>query len=63
MRCSLILRCTIKQVQKLIKHDLGIVEQDVYTVRVKAGSGGNGIARYGGVGGRGGSVYVTATPN
>ncbi|KAK6055732.1 Obg family GTPase CgtA [Cooperia oncophora] len=63
MRYSLLLRATVKEVQKLIKHDLGIVEQDKFTIRVSAGSGGHGLSRYDGRGGNGGSVYVRALPN
>lgn len=63
MRYSCLLRNSIKQVQKLIKHELGVVEQDIFTVRVCAGSGGNGLARYDGRGGTGGSVFIVANPN
>ncbi|PIO60723.1 hypothetical protein TELCIR_17773, partial [Teladorsagia circumcincta] len=45
MRYSPLIRATIKEVQNLIKHDLGVVEQDKYLVRVCAGSGGNGLSR------------------
>lgn len=46
MRRSSLLFTTIKQVQKLIKHDLNIVEKDRLTLRVAAGSGGNGLSRW-----------------
>ncbi|VDO41624.1 unnamed protein product [Haemonchus placei] len=60
---SPLLRTTIKQVQKLINHDLGVVEKDVYTIRVRAGSGGHGLQRYDGRGGTGGSVFLRALPS
>ncbi|KAK5984034.1 G domain-containing protein [Trichostrongylus colubriformis] len=63
MRYTLLLRATIKQVQKLISHDLGVVERDTYTVRVCAGSGGHGLSRYDGRGGNGGSVFVMGVPD
>ncbi|ETN68819.1 hypothetical protein RB195_000701 [Necator americanus] len=61
MRCSCLLRSSIKQVQQLIKHEQTIVEKDIFTLRVSAGSGGNGLSRYDGRGGNGGSVYLTAS--
>ncbi|CAL2037349.1 unnamed protein product [Caenorhabditis brenneri] len=63
MRLSLILRESIAQVQKLIKDDLNILKVDKYVINLKAGSGGSGLARYDGVGGRGGNIYFVAKPS
>ncbi|KHJ97426.1 Obg family GTPase CgtA [Oesophagostomum dentatum] len=61
MRRTTSLWASIKQVQKLIKHDQNVLERDAYTLHVTAGSGGNGLARYDGRGGNGGNVYLTAS--
>ncbi|CAD6186923.1 unnamed protein product [Caenorhabditis auriculariae] len=53
---------TVCSVQKLIKNDLNIIDVDRFLVSVQAGSGGNGTARYNGVGGSGGDVYFVAKP-
>ncbi|CAB3402949.1 unnamed protein product [Caenorhabditis bovis] len=63
MRFSIILRESISSLQKLVKHDLNIVTVDKYTINVKAGNGGAGLARYNGVGGNGGDIYFVARPN
>jgi len=41
--------------------DPSIVHKDIIYLNIKAGNGGNGIAKYNGVGGNGGSVYVQPT--
>ncbi|CAJ0602312.1 unnamed protein product [Cylicocyclus nassatus] len=61
MRRSVFLRDSIKQVQRLIKQDQNVLERDKFTLHVSAGSGGNGLARYDGRGGNGGSIYLTAS--
>ncbi|GMS95729.1 hypothetical protein PENTCL1PPCAC_17904 [Pristionchus entomophagus] len=56
MRLSQRLKDSVKGIQKLINHDLNILEKDKYIVKVRGGNGGTGLSRYNGCGGRGGSV-------
>lgn len=45
---------------RLQVRDMTIVAVDRFRFNVKAGSGGNGLARYNGVGGDGGDIYLHA---
>ncbi|KAJ1346541.1 hypothetical protein KIN20_001356 [Parelaphostrongylus tenuis] len=63
MRCSSFLRSSVGNVQKLIGHEWNVLEKDVYFIRVVAGSGGKGLARYDGKGGTGGNVYFETSNN
>uniref|UniRef100_A0A0K0DAG6 OBG-type G domain-containing protein n=1 Tax=Angiostrongylus cantonensis TaxID=6313 RepID=A0A0K0DAG6_ANGCA len=63
MRFSTFLRNSIRQTQKLIGQEWNILENDVYLIRVVAGSGGKGLPRYDGRGGTGGNVYLMTTNN
>ncbi|KJH48474.1 Obg family GTPase CgtA [Dictyocaulus viviparus] len=63
MHYTKLLRNFIKQTQKIIGHDLNILERDEYIIRAIAGSGGGGLPRYDGIGGKGGNVYLVSTNN
>jgi hypothetical protein len=44
-----------------VANDPSIVQKDILYLTLKAGNGGNGIQRYNGIGGNGGSIYIKPT--
>ena len=55
------LRLAVKEWRKI--GDTSIIERDVLRIAIHAGSGGQGLPRYNGVGGDGGNVYIVPRRN
>uniref|UniRef100_A0A0N5AZ40 Obg domain-containing protein n=1 Tax=Syphacia muris TaxID=451379 RepID=A0A0N5AZ40_9BILA len=53
----------VKKILTSGTNESGIIDTDRLQLSIRAGRGGNGLQRYDGVGGKGGSVYVMPKPN
>lgn len=61
---GLLSRAASKKAKRIsVIKDGCIIERDSIKLKIRAGSGGNGLSRYNGIGGTGGSVYVRALSN